>query len=141
MAGRNRAQCHPIEQYCSAGLAGWWYKYLGVSDNLPSRRTRVEHECMTKSLILIFLFWVQREDYERCQRNLLDISYDTSDFSFPSPTAMMRLLSPSHSRSLLIYSRKKISNAHDEQRRKERKKTKKVTHIFPEMTLYSPLRT
>jgi hypothetical protein len=45
--GRNSPQCDPIEQQ-QHRLGGGQVQHLGVSDDLSSRRTRVEHECVTK---------------------------------------------------------------------------------------------
>ena len=55
----------------------------------------------------------------------------TTDLSRPSPTAIIRLLSPSHSRSLLC-------QEHENWTAIKIKRYYTNAHILPEMTLYSP---
>lgn len=68
-----------------------WATHLRMPHNFPSGRSSVKHKRMSKprdTHIMNHYHW-------RCCQN-------PSDLSRPSPTAIMRLLSPSHSRSLLV---------------------------------------
>lgn len=70
---------------------GWWKgwgEYLRVTTNLPRWGTSIDHEHASKS---------ENRAVNQVAMNTLASSY----FSRPSPTARIRLLSPSHATSLL----------------------------------------
>ena len=64
--------------------------YLRMSTDFSRRRARVEHECVTEPR-----YRLRRRTPILCSKT------EETYLSRPSPTAMIRLLSPSHSRSFL----------------------------------------
>ena len=133
MSDRNRIYHLAV---ISKGVKSWsiseifWITHFWMSQNLSGRRTRIHNKSMAEPS--------QNNKFFGCRIAPNSLVNDWTDFSLPSPTAIIRLLSPSHARSLLEGWKEKIKHRKRPHRGMNRWTRENMTYTRLEMTLYSP---